>query len=395
MKNFAIIGYGFRIRSLVKLLIETNSELNLVSIYDSEWTEIKSELELKPEIQLLGGSSLETFFEDLEKEKVELVMIGSINSEHFQHLKSIYEKFPKMKIFCEKPLVTTLSDLERLTEMVKLKSLNLATGFVLRYSPFFRKIKELIDTGIVGDVCNINANECLYYGHGAFINQNWRRHHNLSGGHVNEKCIHMIDLLNYYVEGRCKFIEADGSTFFWREENKKYLPQLKAFHDDDPNLLHKFEIREDVDSYQTEDRDVCDTCSAILTYPKTLVTFNCTTYSPNSSRRIEIHGTLGRIIAEWENDSASIRITNKGFGKREMKGHPSQSFIIQYNGVECHGGGDQLIVNGLINYVLNDQPMTPRIEEALEANRITLEIEAKIKERVELRKILTVLGNYP
>ena len=74
------------------------------------------------------------------------------------------------------------------------------TGFVLRYSPFYSKIKEIIDSGQIGTVVHMNVQENLHMGHGAFINQNWRRKKSLSGGHIVEKGIHVIDLINWYLE---------------------------------------------------------------------------------------------------------------------------------------------------------------------------------------------------
>jgi predicted dehydrogenase len=44
-----------------------------------------------------------------------------------------------------------------------------ATGFVLRYADFYKKIKELLDSGDFGKVVSIEANELLSPDHGGYI----------------------------------------------------------------------------------------------------------------------------------------------------------------------------------------------------------------------------------
>ena len=35
--------------------------------------------------------------------------------------------------------------------------------------------------------------------HGGYIFRNWRRHKNLAGAHITEKCCHDIDILNWII----------------------------------------------------------------------------------------------------------------------------------------------------------------------------------------------------
>jgi predicted dehydrogenase len=44
-----------------------------------------------------------------------------------------------------------------------------STGFVLRHAPFYRKIKEILDSGKLGRIVSVEANETLMPAHGGYI----------------------------------------------------------------------------------------------------------------------------------------------------------------------------------------------------------------------------------
>ena len=56
--------------------------------------------------------------------------------------------------------------------------------------------------------------------------RNWRRHKNLSGPHVLEKCCHDIDLLNWIVDSLPSKVSAFGGNDIFITENNHIKEKL-------------------------------------------------------------------------------------------------------------------------------------------------------------------------
>ena len=86
---------------------------------------------------------------------VEWVMVFSPNAFHGE---AILEGFRMGKnVFSEKPLATTLEDCRAVYDAWRASGKLFATGFVLRYSPVYRKAKELLDSGSFGRLLSVDA----------------------------------------------------------------------------------------------------------------------------------------------------------------------------------------------------------------------------------------------
>ena len=91
--------------------------------------------------------------------------------------------------FCEKPLSTTLHEVEEIGETIKKQGTHLTLGFMLRYSKAFAFVEKLIESSLIGDLRMIRG---LH-----FINtqkMEWWWDPVLSGGIVTESMIHHINL---------------------------------------------------------------------------------------------------------------------------------------------------------------------------------------------------------
>ncbi len=60
-------------------------------------------------------------------------------------------------ILCEKPLATTLDDARAMIAACAAQNVRLATAFPCRYSPAFRRLREQVQSGAVGDVLAIRG----------------------------------------------------------------------------------------------------------------------------------------------------------------------------------------------------------------------------------------------
>ena len=79
-------------------------------------------------------------------------------------------------ILLEKPMSNTEAECRRIVEAAERTGRALAVCHVLRYTPFYMTLKELIDRGRIGRVTTINQIENVGYWHQAhsFVRGNWR-----------------------------------------------------------------------------------------------------------------------------------------------------------------------------------------------------------------------------
>ncbi len=90
----------------------------------------------------------------------------------------------------------------------------------LRYTAFYRKLKEILKSGVIGDVASIIHLEGLghfHYSH-SFVRGDWSDSE-ASSPMILAKCCHDNDLLLYLLDRKCKMISSYGSLMHFKKEN--------------------------------------------------------------------------------------------------------------------------------------------------------------------------------
>ena len=96
----------------------------------------------------------------------------------------------------------------------------LAVCHVLRYTPFFMTLKELIDRGQIGEVTTINQIENVGYWHQAhsFVRGNWRSAGETSPMLLQKSC-HDMDIILWLMGKNCLRVQSFGSLRHFTPEN--------------------------------------------------------------------------------------------------------------------------------------------------------------------------------
>jgi len=91
--------------------------------------------------------------------------------------------------------------------------------FVLRFAAFYRKVKEIIQSGALGDIVSIQANEGVMPWHQAhsFVRGHWSVAAK-SSPMIISKCCHDTDIVHWLVGRRCLRVASFGSLEFFRPE---------------------------------------------------------------------------------------------------------------------------------------------------------------------------------
>ena len=124
-------------------------------------------------------------------------------------------------VLCEKPMSYDRAELIAMGWKAKETGRVLSICHVLRYSPFFVKIKELIDSGAIGQLVSIQHIESVGYWHMAhsFVRGNWNRSED-SCPMILAKCCHDTDILTWLVGSACQSVSSFGSLAHFNAAHK-------------------------------------------------------------------------------------------------------------------------------------------------------------------------------
>ncbi len=101
-------------------------------------------------------------------------------------------------ILLEKPMAPDEAGCRRIVAAVERAGVMLAVGHVMRYTPYTRAVKEIVDSGELGDIMSVQHLEPVGFWHQAhsFVRGNWRRA-DLANTMLMAKSCHDLDWLAY------------------------------------------------------------------------------------------------------------------------------------------------------------------------------------------------------
>ncbi len=101
-------------------------------------------------------------------------------------------------ILLEKPMAPDEAGCRRIVAAVERAGVMLAVGHVLRYTPYTRAVKEIADSGQLGDIMSVQHLEPVGFWHHAhsYVRGNWRRA-DLATAMLMAKSCHDLDWLQY------------------------------------------------------------------------------------------------------------------------------------------------------------------------------------------------------
>ena len=303
----------------------------------------------------------------------EAAIIASMDRCHYSHAMAAMKK--GYHLLLEKPISPNPKEtleIERTAKELKKKVL---VCHVLRYSPYFREIKRIIDSGIIGRVLSVQHNENIgnYHMAHSFVRGNWRRE-DLASSLMMQKSCHDMDLLYWLVGSPCKKAASFGERTYFREENapenaaarccdcplkdecrfsayRAYLPVRGEW----PAAVLTTDQSEDglLEAIRTGpygrcvfrcDNDVCDHQVTVLEFENGVTaTFNLSGFTNRMARTLKIMGENGEIRAsEYEN---VIEIVPFAANAVERMG---STLVYPEKASSGHGGGDSGIVDDFI-----------------------------------------------
>lgn len=371
MKKYVLVGCGYRgISSYAKPIVkEYGAVAQLCGVYDINYKRAAYVSQcIEAEIPVF-----DSFDRMITEVRPDTVIVTSKDCTHDQYVIRAMEL--GCDVIVEKPITTDLDKARAIWEAQKRTGKNITTIFNLRYSPFFRRVKELVASGMLGDILSVHYEWMLDTRHGADYFRRWHRERGNSGSLLIHKSSHHFDIANWLLEQTPVAVNAFGTRRFYgptREERSErcltcpYATKCEFYKDITAETFTKelYLDCEDVDGYYrdrcvfSEQIDIEDSVSVNVRYSGgTVMSYSLTAHSPYEGLHLVLNGTKGRL--EVQHISASsvaqgdyIRFYNRLGEKIEIT-PPDKG----YAGHGGHDGADGLMLDRLMGVVTGGDPL--------------------------------------
>lgn len=308
MKKFVQVGCGIRgIEGYAEpILKDFREHIELCGVYD-----------INPKRAALvshyGGVDVpvyDDFDEMLRSVKPDTVIVTTKDSMHdFYVIKALEAG---CDVIVEKPMTTTFEKANAIKAAEEKSGKTVTVVFNLRYLPFFARVKELLKSGVIGEVLSVHYEWMLDTLHGADYFRRWHRMRENSGSLLVHKSTHHFDLINWFLEDDPVAVNAFGSRKYYgpsREERSErcltcqYKKDCEFYLDINQPPMDKLYLEcEDADGYFrdrcifSEEIDIEDTVSLNVLYKRgAVMSYSLTAHSPIEGQRLVFNGTDGRL----------------------------------------------------------------------------------------------------
>ena len=185
MMNLAFAGFRHsHIMSLYTAALE-NKNVNIVGCFEANQSESIATDAVK--------FTYASYDEILNDSNVEAIAIGDYYGIRGQMVISALKA--GKHVICDKPICTSLAELDEIETLAKEKGLKVCCMLDLRYMPQIATAKELIDKGEIGEIVNVTftGQHCLDYQN----RPGWYFEDGKHGGTINDIAIHGVDIVRY------------------------------------------------------------------------------------------------------------------------------------------------------------------------------------------------------
>jgi predicted dehydrogenase len=356
----AIIGLGFRLGYLGRVLSEIDPAFEIVGYVDPA----PAGMPRLEEAGISPGRVYDTPEALIASETFDLLMIGSPNHLHLQHIRVGLQA--GLTVFTEKPIVVSIEESLELAALLNTYGHDrLLVGLVLRYSPLYKDLRKAQAEGLLGDVVSIEASEHIAPYHGAFFMRDWRRYNHYAGGFMLEKCCHDLDLYNGVVGARPRFVASFGGRKSFVPSNAPEnagVNDLEVYHRKPSGWMG-------ADKVFDSDGDIIDFQTAIVEYENgASMTFHTNLNVPDEFRRFCVMGSKGMAEGDFVRgflDVHDAHTSVKRIGNRYEA--PSAS--------SQHYGADEQMAADVLAHVTTGAPLPVSALDAIEAGILALAMD--------------------
>lgn len=214
----AVLGCGSRSRQYAELLAKQPELWTLAAAADPIPEKIEAIRKLADDPEQFQTFS--TGQELLDAGKLaDVLIIGTQDSYHYEPAKQALAL--GYHLLLEKPACQSTEQTQEIADLAQKYDRKVVLCFVLRYTPTYKTIKSIVDSGKLGQIISIRATEGVGTWHQAhsFVRGHWARSED-STPMILQKCSHDCDIISWLMNQPCKRVSSFGSLSFFRPENR-------------------------------------------------------------------------------------------------------------------------------------------------------------------------------
>lgn len=318
-------------------------------------------------------------FEDMiEETKPDTVIVTTVDREHDHYICRAMEL--GCDVITEKPLTTDARKCQRIINTCRETGRDCRVTFNYRYSPPRTQIKDLLMSGLIGDILSVDFNWLLDTRHGADYFRRWHRNKHNSGGLLVHKATHHFDLINWWLDTVPESVYAQGNRNFYlpetaeryglsnRGERCSNCPEFEGcpFALDlksSEKLRTLYLEAEHHDGYFrdkcvfSEDIDIEDTMHLIISYRNgATMSYSLNAFMPWEGLRVAVNGSKGRIEHVCQE---TVYVSGDGNVPGELVPEGTKTIVYPHfkpayeldvwTGSGGHGGGDPVLQEDLFS----------------------------------------------
>jgi len=276
-------------------------------------------------------SGLELFTNESDfftKANIDAVIITTPDNFHEEHACAALKA--SKHVYLEKPMAITSEGCDKIIEAAKQSQRILYVGHNLRHFTVIKKLKEIIDSGVIGEVKTIWCLHSISYGHRCYFNR-WHHDRANTGSLLIHKASHDLDIIHWFGGGYAKRVVAMGSLSVWGD--------------------------------QSDNSNVEDMSSLIMTLNNGVhATYSQCHFAHRGCREYTIIGTKGTVRNQDDNPARAVV---QLFGKRraDAASIPTEEWRFEKE-PGFHGNADLRIANEFINILQGSAAPTISINDA-------------------------------
>ena len=315
-------------------------------------------------------------------------------------------------LLLEKVIAQTWKECNDILQLTEEKNAIVAVCHVLRYSPYYRKLKEIADSGAIGQVVSVQhlePVERIHMSH-SFVRGNWGNSLKSNPMILSKSC-HDTDILRWIIGKPSQRVSSFGSLTLFREEmapegstdrctggcavedscpysalkiyleKRTWLQHLTLEEVNKETILRELKNGPYGRCVYRCDNDVVDHQISNFEFEGGItVAFSMEALTHYGGRRTRIFGTEGDLMG----DERTLTITNAITGKQELWDASKAS-----KDSSGHGGGDHGLVHDFVRAVDAKDPslLTSTIQVSMESHLMGFQAEASRLDGGKIREI--------
>ena len=389
MKQIKIIVVGFGDRgSIYASYASLRPDIaKVVGIVDPNTFRLKE----AQKIYKLSDDQLFTDLDDCLKKNldVDLYINGTMDQQHYAILKKLAAT--SKSVLTEKPIVNQKEQLLEIEKIANENHTNIYVGHVLRYTPFYKTIKQLILDGEVGEIRSMELAEHVGSAHyaGSYLRGKWNNEEQCGSTLLLAKSCHDVDLICWLNNvSSPRYVSSFGGRHYFKEENAPkdatefcyncpherecYYSAIKLYFENNYSAeltyvqLNKENITDEDKMnflktnnfgrcvYKIKEANVVDRQVMNIEFNNgSVATFTLTGGVPEAMRTISIVGTKGEITGKFEEGLIYVKHNQDNSLSPKVQIIDINKQIRPQN--SGHFGGDYEIMDSVIQYLLGDK----------------------------------------